>query len=376
MTFVGTSSGVARAQYQVVNAFPRLTFDEPVDLQNAGDASGRLFVVERHGVIQVVGDWGGAPAKRVFLDITDRVMSAGIEEGLLGLAFDPDFKSNGFFYVDYVGRGRLRTVISRFRVSASNPDSADKASELVILEIPQPYSNHKGGQIAFGPDRYLWIALGDGGSERDPDNRGQDLTGLLAKILRIDVTSAERSRPYSIPPDNPFVGNKHGWREETYAYGLRNPWRFSFDRPSGRVWAADVGQDRFEEIDIIEKGKNYGWSIMEGMRCYRPDPCDKTGLTLPIWEYAHDAKGGNSITGGYVYRGPELRDLYGKYIYGDFVSGRIWALAYDGTHPPVNTELLRTDLGISSFGTDQNGEIYICDLNGLIYRLTARKNGG
>ena len=376
MAFMAASTGTAQVQYEAVDAFPRLTFDEPVDLQNASDASGRLFVVERRGVIRVVGDWGEGPTKRVFLDITGRVMSEGIEEGLLGLAFDPDFKSNGYFYVDYVGRGRLRTVISRFRVSASNPDSADPRSETVILEVPQPYSNHKGGQIAFGPDGYLYIALGDGGSERDPDNRGQDLTELLAKILRIDVRSGYQSRPYSIPPDNPFVGNKHGWRDETYAYGLRNPWRFSFDKIGGKLWAADVGQDRFEEIDIIEKGKNYGWRIMEGMHCYKPDPCDGAGLTLPIWEYAHDARGGNSITGGYVYRGSQLPDLYGKYIYGDFVSGRIWALAYDGKRPPANTELVRTDLSISSFGIDQNGEIYICDLNGHICRLVARKNGG
>jgi len=303
-----------------------------------------------------------------FLDIRDRVNDDGDEEGLLGLAFHPQFKSNGYFYVDYTASGPDRTVIARYQVDPANANRADKNSQLVLLEISQPYSNHNGGQIVFGPDGYLYIAMGDGGSGGDPHNNGQNPQALLGKILRIDVNSPSAGRNYGIPADNPFVNNASGYKEEIYAYGLRNPWRFSFDSTTGWLWAADVGQNRIEEIDIIEKGKNYGWRIMEGTECYNPGRgCDTRGLVQPIWEYSHET--GQSITGGFVYRGSSVPELVGQYIYADYVSGRIWALRYDGHGRAINTELVDTPFLISSFGVDRNNELYLCTFNKRIYRL-------
>ncbi len=304
----------------------------------------------------------------IFLDIRDRVLFGG-EQGLLGFAFHPNFTENGYFYVDYTADNPRRTVIARYSVVQNNLNEADKNSEEVLLEVEQPYSNHNGGQIAFGPDGYLYIALGDGGSAGDPLGNGQNRSTLLGSILRIDVDSTSAGMNYGVPSDNPFVDNTEGYREEIYAYGLRNPWRFSFDPVTGWLWAGDVGQNRREEIDIIEKSKNYGWNIMEGSLCYSPpENCDQTGLYLPIWDYSHDQ--GYSITGGFVYRGSELTELIGSYIYGDYGSGRIWALSYDGVNDPVNTELLNTNLNIASFGVDGENEIYICAFDGKIYKLT------
>jgi len=357
------------AEIQLDDAFPLLSFTRPVDLQAPGDGSSRLFVVEQRGVIYVFDNSSSVGSKSVFLDIQSQVEDSGNEEGLLGLAFHPDYAESGYFYVDYTASVPDRSVISRFKVSDTNPDSADPASEFVLLEVAQPYSNHNGGQLGFGPDGYLWISLGDGGSGGDPEGNGQDPTTLLGSILRIDPDTSGGSLNYGIPPDNPFVGNPDGYREEIYAYGLRNPWRFSFDAVTGRVWAGDVGQNAYEEIDIIESGKNYGWNIMEGFHCYGGSPCDTTGLTLPVWEYDHSDSGGYSITGGYVYQGDSLPGIEGLYIYADYVSGRIWSLDYDGTGPAVNRELLDTSLNISSFGTDAAGEIYLCAFDGHIYRL-------
>ncbi len=366
---VGCSSGIENnnAQVELEVAFPDLNFTRPVDLQHPNDNSNRLFVVEQQGIIYAFENNREANIKNVFLDIRDRVNDSGNEEGLLGLAFHPDYQNNGYFYVDYTAANPRRTVIARYQVSSSNPDSAVKNSEFIILEVNQPYSNHNAGQIVFGPDGYLYITLGDGGSAGDPQSNGQNLGTLLGSILRIDVDQTRLDLNYNIPSDNPFAGNLSEFREEIYAYGLRNPWRISFDPQTQWLWAADVGQNAYEEIDIIEKGKNYGWNIMEGFHCYNAPSCDTTGLTMPIWEYSHSV--GQSITGGYVYRGSKIPELIGKYIYADYVSGRIWALEYDGTGEPTNSLLKDTDLNIASFGIDRNKELYICAFDGNIYRF-------
>jgi len=241
--------------YEVEVAFPNLSFDQPVGLYSAGDGSDRIFVVERKGVIQVFENSENVTASSVFLDITDRVISADTEEGVLGLAFHPRFSSNGFFYVDYTADSPLRTVVARYSVLQGSLNQADKNSELVLLEVLQPFSNHNGGQLAFGPDGYLYIAFGDGGGAGDPQGNAQNRSSLLGKILRIDIDTTSGDLMYGIPPGNPFVGNTEGFREEIFAYGLRNPWRFSFDRTTGWLWAGDVGQNRVEEVDVIESGR-------------------------------------------------------------------------------------------------------------------------
>lgn len=352
----------------VVEAFPALSFTRPVDFQHAGDNSNRIFVVEQRGVISVFENDASTTQKSNFLNIESQVDDSGNEEGLLGLAFHPDYESNGYFYVNYTASSPNRTVISRFTVSSSNPNQADTGSELVLLEYDQPYSNHNGGQVSFGPDGYLYIAVGDGGSGGDPQGNGQNLKTLLGSILRIDVDQASGASNYSIPADNPFANNSEGFRGEIYAYGLRNPWRFSFDSANGQLWTGDVGQNKFEEVDIITKGGNYGWNTMEGLHCFKPADCNQEGLELPIWEYDH-TQGDISITGGFVYRGALLEELEGLYIYADYVSGRIWTL--DGNDPanPVNKELLNADFPISSFGIDQNQELYICGFDDKIYKL-------
>jgi len=359
-------------QYKLQNAFTKLSFDNPVDLQHAGDGTNRIFVVSQKGLIYVFKSRYSVKSAKIFLDIRDKV-TYGDELGLLGLAFHPDYKNNGYFYVNYTTSNPLRTVIARYKVRPKKRNLANKNSERILLEVNQPYRNHNGGQLAFGPDGYLYIALGDGGSGGDTENNGQDKSSLLGKILRIDVDCTSENN-YCIPSENPFAGNTRGYKEEIYAYGLRNPWRFSFDPVTDWLWAGDVGQDLWEEIDIIENGKNYGWRIMEGNHCYNPSSgCDTSGLTLPVWEYGHDDEGGCSITGGYVYRGTKFQELYGKYIYGDYCDGRIWALSYDGVNEATNELLLTEDIEISSFGVDKDNEIYICDLNGKIYKLAYKE---
>ncbi len=352
--------------YEVELAFPNLSFDHPVGIYHAGDESDRLFVIEQPGVIKVFDNSQNTITASIFLDISDRVLYGG-EQGLLGLAFHPNFTDNGYFYVDYTTDDPRRAVIARYTINQTNPDQANKTSEQIVLEVLQPYANHNGGQIAFGPDGYLYIALGDGGSGGDPLGNGQNRSTLLGSILRIDVNSVSPPLNYGIPEGNPFVGNTEGYREEIYAYGLRNPWRFSFD-DSERLWTGDVGQAKWEEIDIIESGKNYGWNIMEGNHCYLPSSgCNTTGLELPIWEYGHSI--GHSVTGGFVYRGSALPELNGSYIYGDFEYGQIWALEYDGLNPTNNSLLVDTNLLITSFGMDENNELYIVDYRGGIYQL-------
>ena len=363
----------AGLKLRLVDAFGGMTFTRPVGLIHADDGSGRLFVVEQPGRIIVLGDASDHPKKSVFLDIRDKVYDRGWEQGLLGLAFHPDFEQNGYFYVNYTTE--RTTVIARYQADPAHPDRADPDSELVLMEFDQPYPNHNGGQLAFGPDGYLYIATGDGGSGGDPQGNGQNLKTLLGKILRIDVDRQSGSRNYAIPPDNPFAGNRDGSREEIYAYGLRNPWRFSFDPATGWLWAADVGQNAVEEIDIIENGRNYGWNVMEGSLCHNPRTgCKTDGFTLPVWEYQPlGGSGGASVTGGYVYRGKEIPELAGKYVFSDFMDGRMWVLEYDGKSPARVTELDIRQPEISSFGVDERGELYACILDGKIKRIVRAK---
>jgi len=371
-------------QFSLTSAFNDLTFDKPLDIQNAGDGTNRLFVVEQRGVIHVVDDIpltnqseaqlnGVDAASNVFLDIENRVSADGGELGMLGLAFHPDYEVNGLFYVNYITDGPLRNVISQFSVSGEDPNVADAESEVILLEIEQPHVFHNGGQLVFGPDDgYLYISLGDGGPAFGGEGRSQDLSNLFGTILRIDVDNPQGENNYDIPSDNPFFGNMSGFREEIYAYGLRNPWRISFDPVTGDLWTGDVGEGDLEEIDIVEKGKNYGWPIMEGTNCFDPPSgCDMSGLELPIWEYGHGR--GRSITGGFVYRGSEFPELEGKYIYGDFVSGRVWALSFESMTATDNTQLLRftnaDSFVITSFGIDEQKELYVTGFDGKIYRL-------
>jgi glucose/arabinose dehydrogenase len=350
------------AQYTLQNAFPNLTFSSPIFLTHAGDNTDRIFVVEQRGRIIVFPNSQTTSDTIEFLDIRDHV-SFGGEKGLLGLAFHPDYETNGYFYVNYTNASS--TVIARFQVT-SNPDSADKNSEFQLLIFNQPYSNHNGGWIGFGPnDGYLYIATGDGGSGGDPQNNGQSINTLLGKILRIDV---DAGTPYAIPTTNPFYDSTGNVRKEIYAWGMRNPWRCSFDPVTGWLWAGDVGQGAWEEIDLIKNGKNYGWRCYEGNHTYNTSGCNYPEYVNPIWEYAHGSE--CSITGGYVYRGPSVPELEGKYIYGDYCSSKIWSLEYDGMNPPVNQYILNSTGPLTSFGVDQNHEFYLTSFNGNIYRFT------
>ena len=353
------------SNFKIINAFPGISFTRPVDFQFAPDGSNRIYIVEQHGVVYSFDNNRNVKEKSLFLDIRDRVNDSGNEEGLLGLAFHPDFASNGYFFVDYTAAEPRRTVIARYSTDRQN--SLSSTGE-IILQIPQPFSNHNGGQLAFGEDGYLYIALGDGGSAGDPDNNGQNLRTLLGSILRIDVNQPLSDRKYSIPPDNPFAGNTQSYCEEIFAYGLRNPWRFSFDSITKLIWTGDVGQNKYEEIDIIVKGGNYGWNIREGFHPFQEGVLpDSVKLIDPVFEYDHSV--GQSITGGFVYRGSKLPTLQGKYIYADFVQGQIWALTYQDKARVSNQLLLDTNLNISSFGIDREGELYLCAFDGGIYIL-------
>ncbi|MFQ5675393.1 MAG: PQQ-dependent sugar dehydrogenase [bacterium] len=369
----GTSTGPT-----LVKAFPNLRFTQPLFLTHANDGSGRLFVVQQNGFIKVFENSPEVTTADDFLNIQSKI-TTNSEMGLLGLAFHPDFAENDSFYVNYTqGLGSLRkTVVARYTVLPGQPNQADASSERVLLEVRQPFSNHNGGMLAFGPDNYLYIGLGDGGSAGDPIQHGQNRATLLGSILRIDVDAASAGRQYGIPEDNPFAGNTDGFREEIFAWGFRNPWRFSFDFQTGQIWAGDVGQNRVEEIDLVEKGKNYGWRIMEGTECFNPNnpraplsSCDQTGLTLPVTEQVRSS-GGASITGGYVYRGQARPELQGAYIYGDFETGDIRLLRYESGQVTVDSLLLETDFLISSFGVDEQDELYVVDYLGEIYKFEA-----
>jgi glucose/arabinose dehydrogenase len=341
--------------------------ESPIGLANAGDGSARLFVIEQPGRIRLITD--GQLLPDPFLDIRDRVGSQGSEQGLLGLAFHPGYAQNGRFFVNYTDRSG-DTIIARFTVSPEGPDRADPASEMRLISVDQPYANHNGGVLAFGPDGYLYIGLGDGGAAGDPQGNGQSLNTLLGKVLRIDIDAGD---PYGIPPDNPFTNG--GGLPEIWAYGLRNPWRFSFDRATGDLYLADVGQGSFEEVDYQPAGDpggvNYGWDLMEGEACFNTPNCDPSGLTSPVFAYPTHVEGTCSVTGGYVYRG-SLASMQGVYLLGDYCSGRVWGLLPDGSGGWQAGTLFETGVRISSFGEDESGEVYLVSHSGEIYRLSGR----
>ncbi len=344
-------------------------FTQPTFVTNAGDGSRRLFVLEKAGIIRIVA--GGRALAEPFLDIRASIRSTGSEQGLLGLAFHPKFRENGRFFVAYTAATKdSDNTIAEFHVSA-DPNRADPASGRVLLAIPDFAPNHNGGMLAFDRSGLLYAGTGDGGGGGDPQRNGQNRGALLGKVLRLDV---DHGQPYAIPPGNPFA-TAQGARPEVWAYGLRNPWRFSFDRATGDLWIADVGQDKWEEVNLQpaagQGGENYGWSIMEGTHCFRPaTACDMTGLTLPIAEYNHDQ--GCSITGGYVYRGRAFPALTGAYYYGDYCSGRLWALHRNGSGAWQQTQLAKTAVAISSFGEDEAGELYLTGLSdGIVYQLAS-----
>ena len=331
----------------------------PIVLTHANDGSGRTFVATQHGVIHVLEK--GANESKVFLDIQDKCLYRDDqnEQGLLGLAFHPQFKSNGEFYLFYTDKAKkLENVVSRFRVSKTDPTKADPASEEELLRISHKYWNHDGGTLAFGPDGFLYVVLGDGGSGNDPDDHGQKTDVLLGKILRLDVNAKGDTTAYAIPKDNPFAG-KPGFRPEIYALGVRNPWRMSFDRKTGQGWFGEVGQNLFEEINLLEKGANYGWRRRESFHPFAPNGSGPSKeFTDPIWEYSHDV--GKSITGGHVYRGKAVPALDGYYLYADYVSGKVWGLKYDEVTKKVtaNRSIKSTNLPVMTFGEDEAGEVY------------------
>lgn len=338
--------------------------DRPLEISHAGDA--RLFVLEQEGRIAIIK--GGRTLPERFLDIRSEVSCCG-ERGLLGIAFPPDYHQTGHFFVNYTDIDG-HTVIARYTVSDSDPDSADPESKVTVLTVTQPFANHNGGQLRFGPDGMLWIGTGDGGGAGDEMNNAQSLDTLLGKILRIDVSNL----PYTIPPDNPFVDQPQA-RSEIWSYGWRNPWRFSFDRSSGDLFVGDVGQNEWEEINFEPAGsggRNYGWRRMEGTHCFNPsDGCDRSGLVLPILEYSHAE--GCSVTAGFLYRGSAVPALGGAYLYGDYCSGRIWRARKNGDQWTAEV-LMRTPLWITSFGEDVSGELYVADyVQGVIYRFETER---
>jgi glucose/arabinose dehydrogenase len=331
-------------------------FNQPTFLTHAFDE--RLFIVEQVGRVQVIE--AGRRLPDPFLDIVDLVNSSAYEQGLLSLAFHPDYRQNGRFFVNYTNR-QGNTVIARYQVS-DEPDRADESSQLILLTIAQPYGNHNGGQIHFGPDGYLYIGMGDGGSGGDPLNHGQNANTLLGALLRLDVDATSDSLAYAIPPDNPFVGAS-GRRAEIWATGLRNPWRFGFDRLTGDLYIADVGQSAREEVNFQPAaspgGENYGWNLMEGSLCFSSSQCNRPGLILPVAEYGRE--GGCAITGGYVYRGQQFPQLNGNYFFADYCNGYIWSLTRLADGSWQQTRILASGLTISSFGEDAAGELYLLD---------------
>jgi glucose/arabinose dehydrogenase len=356
---------------QLVNAFPGLTFTNPLFVTHANDGTNRVFVVQRNGRIRVFPNNPTVSVADTFLNISDRVLASGSEQGLLGLAFHPDYATNGYFYVNYTASSPNRTVVSRFSVRQDNPNAADPNSELRILEINQPFSNHNGGMIMFGTDRYLYVGMGDGGNTGDPQNHAQTMTSLLGKMLRIDVNTTTGPLLYGIPPDNPFVGST-GIREEIYASGLRNPWRFSQDAMTGELWLGDVGQGQWEEIDLILSGRNYGWRCYEGNATYNLTGCGPISTyTFPVKVYPISGQPECAVTGGYIYRGQIRPDLLGVYVYGDYCSGKVWQLRYVGGQVLSDSLLYDAPFSISSFGVDELNELYACNYStsGSVQRI-------
>ncbi len=367
-----TPGGVIATQVNVVVFPPPEQFEwvplttglrKPVGITNAGDGTGRLFVVEQAGTIRILQN--GVLNPEPFLDIIDRVGSQGSEQGLLGLAFHPQYATNGYFFVNYTDL-QGDTVISRFQVDLETPNQVDISRETMLMKVAQPFANHNGGGLEFGPDGYLYLGFGDGGSAGDPQGNGQSLTSLLGKLLRVDVDGVS---PYTIPQDNPFKNG--GARSEIWAYGLRNPWRFSFDAHNGDLYIADVGQNQWEEINYLQAdtaaGANFGWNLFEGSHPYEPRVTPSTPLTPPVFEYSHSE--GCSVTGGLVYRGSKLPEFSGIYLYGDYCSGTVWGLMKDSQGSWQNA-LLYDGMGqISSFGQDEQHEIYLVVHSGIVFRL-------
>jgi len=338
-------------------------------LQAPGDAS-RWYVVEQSGTVRVFDNDPNVATSSVFVDLTARVDDGPSEAGLLGMAFHPDFASNGFVFLSYTRNlGTLESVVARYTVSGS---VLDASSEVILLTVAQPFGNHNGGHIAFGPDGFLYIGLGDGGGAGDPEENGQDTTTLLGSLLRIDV---DQAAPYAIPPGNPFAGNTEcvggvGLQPcpEIYAWGFRNPWRWSFDRQTGDLWVGDVGQNLWEEVDRVEAGLNYGWDEREGAHCFEPPADCSTASVDPITEYGHDS-GDGSITGGHVYRGTAFTALQGFYVFGDFISGRIRSVAATSVQGTLPDLLLDSPHNISSFAEGADGEVYVLSYGGRLYRV-------
>ena len=406
MIFAGVVLAQPLPQVELHRVYTNLQIDRLVWLSEAPDGSGRFFAVGQAGKILVFkkdSDGGGA---KEFLNIEDRHPYFQNEDGLMSIAFHPGFKTNGLFYIYYNQENPasqnlkpqnypFRSVISELKVSASDPDKADMSSERIILEVPQPFWNHKGGELCFGPDGYLYLGLGDGGLGGDPFGSGQSTSTLLAKMLRLDVDTRatvgqgahQHQLQYGFPPDNPFVNepdNESGARKEIFAYGLRNPWRYSFDRKTGDLWVGDVGQILWEEVDLVTKGGNYGWSVREGAHHYKPGP-EGAQYIDPVMEYPHKASmkpqclfpdhpTGNCVIGGYVYRGQKYPSLAGVYIYADFSPGIIYGFRYDSGAHKVTAEgtLLNQRKSISSFAEDRDGELYALNLDGQIYAIAAQ----
>ena len=375
-------------QMELRPLWPNVAMQRPVWFCEAPDDSRRKFVVEQRGRILILPEDPNSTNAAVFLDITDRKPFASNEEGLLGLAFHPQFRANGKFYIYYSQQNPRRTLVSEWTVAKNDRSQADTASERILFEQPQPYPNHKGGCMVFGPDGFFYISLGDGGAANDPHENGQNLKTILGKIIRIDVNSRAPGLQYGIASDNPLVGQGEGVRGEIWAYGLRNVWRFSFDRETGALWAGDVGQNKFEEVDVIVRGGNYGWNWREGFHDFKTNgtPPVEAKFIAPVIEYPHLAiydtntthRPGLSITGGYVYRGKKLPALQGAYVYADFAAGTIWALRRENGKFE-STALYSTPKGtvaknVSSFGEDLSGELYVLafdgTVNGRIYELT------
>jgi len=387
--------------------FTQLTDERPVWMSEAPDGSGRLFFVYQDGKIVIVKKGSDGSDAKEFLNIVDRNPHFENEDGLMSIAFHPGFATNGLFYIYYNQKNPkdqhlqpqnypFRSVISEFKVSATNADMADMKSERILLEVPQPFSNHKGGELAFGPDGYLYLGLGDGGAGDDPFGSGQNTATLLAKMLRIDVNSRatvgsgarKHELPYGFPKDNPFIHEPEmgglGARKEIFAYGLRNPWRYSFDRATGALWVGDVGQDLWEEVDLVTNGGNYGWSVREGAHHFKPGPVGAQYVE-PVMEYTHranlqaegmfpDHPTGNCVIGGYVYRGKQFPALDGVYIYADYSPATLYGLRYDDATQKVTEhgKLFRNTDSITSFAEDGDGELYALMQSGKIYQITAQ----
>ena len=368
----GASAAIVPSRIDLALAPVTSGLSAPLLVTHAGDGSNRLFVVEQTGKIRIVK--GGDLQSAAFIDLS-RSVSRGGEQGLLGLAFHPSYKSNGKLYLSYTDLSGT-SIIREYRVLASNPDRVDGTSGRTLLRVKQPYENHNGGHIAFGPDGYLYIGMGDGGSGGDPGNRAQSKNTLLGKLLRIDVNKRTGSLPYGIPSTNPYVGRSG--LDQIWAFGLRNPWRFSFDRATGDLWIGDVGQGSWEEVNraLASSGRNagravnYGWRVMEGDHCYNPSSgCVRTGRTLPVTEYSHGG-GRCSITGGYVYRGKTYPDLVGAYLFADYCSGEIWFIDRGASRGVRPTLALDTNSRITSFGEDEAGELYVTNAEGAVFRVS------